>query len=194
MEYLGEKSVSSVLLSIIRVIWIIGLVAIGILIFIILIGVFKPNWLDLVESGTFTLNALGMRITFTDPAYKQLMLPLYLRFFGWVGLPLLAMSLYVIHQLKAVLGALCRNNPFAAENAEHMRNIGVAIIAWTVYQSIAYLIVGWYIARQIQIAGMTINPAFTFDATLLFVGLVVLVLAQVFKVGIQLREDQELTI
>jgi hypothetical protein len=194
MEYLGEKSVSSVLFGVLRVVWVLVIVIMGVIGLITLIGILKPDWLGLAGRGAFSLDILGMRITFTDPEYKQLMLPLYLRFFGWIALPGLAGSLYVISQLKAVLGTLRNNNPFVAPNAIHIRNIGVAFIVWTVYQSLAHSIVGNYIAHSVQVAGIDISPMFTFDATMLFVGLVILVLAQVFKVGVQMREDQELTI
>jgi hypothetical protein len=48
--------------------------------------------------------------------------------------------------------------------------------------------------NYISVPGIRIDAVLGLNVTMLFIGLVILVLAEVFRVGVQLREEQDLTI
>ncbi|MEL7108875.1 MAG: DUF2975 domain-containing protein [Pseudomonadota bacterium] len=93
---------------------------------------------------------------------------------------------YVIKQLRNILKTLADGDPFVPENAPRLTHIAIAIAGIEVIRNIAAFI---------------INAAFSLGEVTLRIDLavwgaviVLLVLAQVFKEGTRLREEEKMTI
>jgi hypothetical protein len=107
----------------------------------------------------------------------------------------LLLWLPVLHQLRKLLGALSVGRPFALENADRLRKLGWALILVELTLAALRMGEGLYVAWQFRRPGLELWP-FRLDlpVTALFVGAVLLVVAEAFRRGAQLEEDQALTV
>jgi hypothetical protein len=102
----------------------------------------------------------------------------------------------IVRGLRALFDAFAQNQPFAVDNAEHLRKIWVTLVV------IEIIRIGAFIAARVlttlYVAGVA-SPlpqeiASPIDLYRWFVIFVVLILAEVFRQGTRLREDTELTV
>jgi Protein of unknown function (DUF2975) len=107
----------------------------------------------------------------------------------------LLLWLPVLHQLRKLLGALSVGRPFALENADRLRKLGWALILVELTLAALRMAEGLYVAWQFRRPGLELWP-FRLDlpVTALFVGAVLLVVAEAFRRRAQLEEDQALTV
>lgn len=83
---------------------------------------------------------------------------------------------------------------FAPENTSRIRGIGVAILVLAAVQWAGGIAAGRFIAQQVHLAGVEVAARLGPDLTTIFFGLLVIVLAEAFRLGTQLQEEQDLTI
>ena len=122
---------------------------------------------------------------------------------NWVGRALnfgpgamhLALWLLILHRLKGFTASLRSGRPFVEENGRRLRTIGLAVVGmWAVTVLTgaavhAYARGHFVLEEQGSIAlGFDVNPL------MLFVGLMLLVIAEVFRIGTRLQEEQDATI
>jgi hypothetical protein len=115
-------------------------------------------------------------------------------FYGYLRQFLLALGLlYIFRTLRAVLQDILQGDPFSADNSVRIRKLGYAVLL------LAFLIptIEYATANEI-LRGLQIQPALsppsTFDAGNILLSLLILVLAQVWSYGLELKRDQALTI
>lgn len=110
-------------------------------------------------------------------------------------------ALLIVRELRAILREVKSGRPFSAENPRRLRRIGWLVLAlgpleggWTFWMASRFL-------DRLAIPGATlsINPElhlfigdFNFNSILL--GLLILLIAQIFELGVRLQEEQDLTI
>jgi len=110
---------------------------------------------------------------------------------------LLAITVFILKKMITVLNNLLRNKIFQRENALLLRKIALAMIAgWTF--NIIISIVMTFIFR-----GSLSLPGFDFDyyqaggnifTTSIVPGIIILIVAEVFRIGTELKEESDLTI
>jgi Protein of unknown function (DUF2975) len=107
----------------------------------------------------------------------------------------LLLALPVLHQLRRLLGALSQGRPFVRENADRLRKLGWAVILVELALATLRMAEGLYVAWRFERPGLELWP-FRLDLPVsgLFVGAVLLVVAEAFRRGAQLEEDQALTV
>jgi hypothetical protein len=107
----------------------------------------------------------------------------------------LLLVLPVLQQLRRLLGTLSVGRPFVRENADRLRKLGWAVILVELALSALRMAEGLYVAWQFERPGLELWP-FRLDVPVsgLFVGAVLLVVAEAFRRGAQLEEDQALTV
>jgi Protein of unknown function (DUF2975) len=107
---------------------------------------------------------------------------------------ILAFVLYVIDQLRAVLRTLIHGNPFVAENAIRIRRVACAVIIGEFARSLIVFAENHYAMTNVAIAGLQFDawPRVSFGT--IIHGLIILVIAEVFRAGTRLDEEQSLTI
>jgi hypothetical protein len=115
-------------------------------------------------------------------------------FYGYLRKFLLALGLlYIFRLLRAVMQDILQGDPFSAHNSVRIRRLGFAVLL------LAFLIptIEYMTAREI-LRGLQIQPALSqpslFDAVYILISLLILVLAQVWSFGLELKRDQALTI
>jgi hypothetical protein len=84
--------------------------------------------------------------------------------------------------------------PFTIVNAVSMRNCGiVCMVVSAIYPAISY----WMLSRVeplISVKDIRFYPSYDFDYPLLFIGLVFIVLSEILRQGIQIQQENELTV
>jgi hypothetical protein len=106
----------------------------------------------------------------------------------------LAIGLWVLVQLRAVFRTLRDGRPFVAANAMRIRWIGSAVIVGEVVQSLVGFGGNAYAKAHFAADALRFDAWPSIDVFAIIHGLIILVIAEVFRVGARLDEDQSLTI
>jgi hypothetical protein len=193
MRYLGKGSVASFLRVMLNIAWyflfvIIGLVLIGVL----TVAFFGPKLVPHGVGANFNFGAEFISFSFSQ---VQLQNPqaIFLGFLGWI-LAMFSVAQAVIYQLRKIFATLRDGSAFTRQNARRVRSIGLIIIGGSVLQSIVNYLVGWVMMNNITIPGVEINATSDLHLGGVFMGLLILVLGEIFRQGASLQEDQNLTI
>jgi hypothetical protein len=125
---------------------------------------------------------------------------------GWVALYFLSMyffiflSLYIINQLRKFLKAVGSGDFFVKDNISRVRKIGFVTILLSMVDALGTLLTSLYLApvsiENIQVSLFWEGTFNIFQRHLhgIFMGLVILAIAEIFRFGARLQEDQELTV
>lgn len=106
----------------------------------------------------------------------------------------IAIALWVLVQLRAVFRTLRDGRPFVADNAKRIRWIGYAVIFVEVVKSLALYGGNAYARTHFAADALRFDAWPTIDVFAIIYGLIILVIAEVFRTGARLDEDQSLTI
>ncbi|RDV15904.1 DUF2975 domain-containing protein [Pontibacter diazotrophicus] len=129
------------------------------------------------------------KLTFSHQSSKQI-----------IGFNLLSMwiafsiSLTVTYLLRKLFKSLTQNDPFVVENAQRLRLIAFLIMLEPVTSFAHDAFVNWFIQHNFLLDGSGIRAHLSIDLKTLFVGLIVLVIAEIFRIGARMKEEQELTV
>lgn len=192
MKYLGKKSASSFLRLVLNLAWYLGIAATVLLalsqLYFFLIpppSLSGPLMVQFETPGLVFRFAKGL-IDSHSPTLFVLQFTLVI--------PLLAIGLLVIYQLRKIFNTLVDGTPFTIDNVRRIRFIGAAVIAGTLLKGLLHTLIGIYFSNVIQLPGLELNANVKIDFIGIFLGLVILVLAEVFRHGARLQEDQDLTV
>ena len=106
----------------------------------------------------------------------------------------LAFVLWVLVQLRAVFRTLRDGRPFVAANAARIRWIGYAVILGEIVQSLVRFGGNAYAKSHFEGDALRFDAWPSIDVFAIVYGLIILAIAEVFRVGARLDEDQSLTI
>ena len=106
----------------------------------------------------------------------------------------LAVGLWVLVQLRAVFRTLRDGHPFVAANAMRIRWIGYAVIGGELVRSLVLFGGNAYAKAHFAAGAVRFDAWPRIDVFAIIHGLIILVLAEVFRAGARLDEDQSLTI
>ena len=127
-------------------------------------------------------------LQFSPPSRQMLIAPMLMI------VTMLVIAIWVLEHLRALFRSLRDNKVFAPANVRHVQRVGWAVIlaepvrAALTYSSHAY-------ARSHFIGdGLRFTTDLDLNLGTIFSGLVILVLAEIFRAGTKLDEDQSLTI
>jgi hypothetical protein len=208
MKALGKRSVSSFLAVLINAAW--YLVAISLALMVVLAAV--PLFTDLshtelgipvsfsVDTSSFRITAAGVTnaditdahgsgtLRFPPPSGVVLTTAALL-----VGVGL-GVALWVLTQLRSVFRTLRDGHPFVAANALRIRWIGYAVIIGAGVDSLVTYGANAYARSHFVADGLRFDVWPRLDMYAVICGLIILVIAEVFRAGTRLDEDQSLTI
>lgn len=111
--------------------------------------------------------------------------------FAVVGLGLV---LAVLRQVRALLTAAIAGAPFGGGSARRVRLIGVAIICGELIRALAVLVGSWWARAHVHVPGLSFRASFPLQLGVLGIGVLVVALAEVFRVGAALQQEQDLTV
>jgi len=103
-------------------------------------------------------------------------------------------GLIVIRRLKALFQSFTSGNPFARENAAHLRTLWIALAGIELGRYAVAALTGVLVMTLGQPNTAHVSVGVKVDLMAWFMIAVVVVLAEVFREGARLKEEQELTI
>ena len=118
-----------------------------------------------------------------------------LGFLLWQGL-----YLVVINQLRKILFSIRAGNPFVNKNIRRIRLLGDCLIGAELVRILGGFLYITFFKGTLSVPGTRLDYLdFPFywewlNLEIIFAGILILLIAEVFRVGIKLREEQELTI
>ena len=103
-------------------------------------------------------------------------------------------ALWVLSQLRAVFDTLRRGQPFVRANAKRIRSIAFAVIAGELVRAAVAFFENYYAMAHFTAEGLHFDARPDLNMLALVEGLIILVIAEVFRAGTRLDEEQSLTI
>ena len=119
--------------------------------------------------------------------------------YGAIGLIILltlSLTIWLLYQIKQLLRTVGTPAVFSGENVVRIRTIGGLLIALELAKPLWWWIIGHNVLGVLTKHRINYNDAqiSSGDSNLLFAGLLIIGLAEVFRSGYQLKEESELTI
>jgi hypothetical protein len=102
--------------------------------------------------------------------------------------------LYITRKLHSVFQTLIHGNPFVAENAIRIRRVAFAVIISDLVGAAIVFAENSYATAHVAIAGLRFDVGPHINGRIIGYGLIILVIAEVFRAGTRLDEEQSLTI
>jgi hypothetical protein len=106
----------------------------------------------------------------------------------------LGFILWVLGQLRAVFRTLRDAQPFVPANATRIRRIAYAVILGEITRSAMVFGGNYYVATHFSAEGLRFDIRPDLDVFAIILGLIILVIAEVFRAGTRLDEEQSLTV
>jgi hypothetical protein len=193
VKYTGKKSAASFLTVLLGLAWYAG-IALGLFFIGLQIYFYIGNAQWPGESMMLQIETTGMIFRFTEGFQFPVGDSLLVYQFTFV-LPLIVIGLFIIYHLKKILASLAGEEPFSVENGSRIRYIGWGVIAASFIKAILSFLLGIYFSRVIVLPGLEVSANLRLiDFGGILAGLLILILAEVFRHGAVLQEDQNLTV
>ena len=197
MKALGKGSVASVVGVGLTIVHIALIVAFAVVV-LVLLGVAATaagvhlGWLDsLTADGDLRIDSGGVRITQSGDGV--LSWPLFV-LAGGAAVVALSGALVIVGRLKLLFNTFTSNQPFSRANADHLRVIWITMM---VIELSKYVLTGGVIAGLVHFGrpeGVDMDVNFEFDLSAWAAILILIVLAEVFREGARIHEENQLTI
>ena len=107
---------------------------------------------------------------------------------------MLALVLFVLGQLRAVFRTLRDGRPFVPANATRIRWIAFAVIVGELGRALVMYSSNSYVMTHFSANGLQFDARPDLNVFTIVHGLIILAIAEVFRTGTRLDEDQSLTI
>ncbi|MBI1896847.1 MAG: DUF2975 domain-containing protein [Acidobacteria bacterium] len=107
---------------------------------------------------------------------------------------LLGFLLWVLTQLRHIVRSLSRGLPFIPENARRIRWVGFTVIFGELARAALVYFWSYYTSLHFTANGVRFVASTDFNGITIVGGFAILVIAEVFREGTRLHEDQSLTI
>ncbi len=104
------------------------------------------------------------------------------------------MVFYVHGQLRCVFRSILKGRPFAEDNAWRIRRVGLTLVCWSLVVPLIEYFATLPVLREVRVHGLILKPPIDLKLELLFAGLAILVLAEIFGQASDLQRDQSLTV
>lgn len=107
---------------------------------------------------------------------------------------MLSVILWVLVQLRSIFRTLRAGQPFVPANATRIRRIAFAVIAGELARAVFVYAGVHYAAAHFAIEGIRFEVRPDINIIAIICGFIILVIAEVFREGTRLDEEQSLTI
>ncbi len=202
MKALGQGSIASIVRVGLQIAWIVlwvvaGLLALGAIAYGAVLAMIGSGAIDAsVLTGGEGAVRVGdgdgsFNVTYDEPggATWPVIVPAFL-----IGGVAVGGSLIIVWNLKKLFDSFSSGEPFRRENARHLRVIWITMLAIEVSR---YVLMGLTSFLLLHFGGQTREVTITIDGDRIAAWgsiLILIVLAEVFREGARLKEEQELTI
>lgn len=110
------------------------------------------------------------------------------------GLVVLGLALMALRQLRALVADAAAGTPFGERSPQRIRLIGIALIVADLARGLAGLAGSAWVRSHVALPEGSVRLDFPLDVWALCAGLLIVLLAEVFRVGAALQRDHDLTI
>jgi len=97
----------------------------------------------------------------------------------------------VLNRLRAIFSSLKEQNPFIAANASRIRLIAAVVILGEVLSKSLLAWSSAAVARDVSFAGLNLRSDLDLDGSILFLGLVLMIISEMVRLGSQMKADLE---
>lgn len=197
MKILGQGSVASLLKLVLDIVWWLLWIAAGLLcawalLYAVMLACLAAGWLDTAwEARHAKILARGIHPGLGrqgDFAWTVAAPALLGATFAIGG------GLVVVQRLKRLFANFCSDKPFLMENAHHLRVIWIALLALELSRYAVAGMIGLAMALFGQPETGHVSLSLSVRLESWFAIFTLMVLAEVFRVGARMREEQDLTI
>ena len=202
MKALGKGSIASIVRIGLQIAWIvlwvagvcllIGAIAYGVVLALVASGAIDPAQLSGGEGQIRTSESGGsFSVTYDEPGGATWPVVVTALLIGGVAI---AGSLIIVWRLKQLFESFTTGEPFRRENAQHLRAIWITMLAIEVSR---YVLMGLTSFLLLRFGGGAREISINIDGDRIAAWgsiLILIVLAEVFREGARLKEEQELTI
>lgn len=102
--------------------------------------------------------------------------------------------LIVLILLRKIFQTMAAGHPFADQNAPRIRWIGILVIVFGVLTQLIQWTATWLAMNTLDASGLHLETRISPDLAIVFVGLVIIALAEVFAHGSRLQTESDLTV
>lgn len=182
MKTLGRGSLASIIKVVLDIVWYIAWILLAFAALVLL-----------ATGATLVMDFLGYSPGFVTGLFQAI------REHGWL-FPLLVVEIVafmiVIDRLRRIFSTLIAGDPFVPENAGHLRVIAIAIAGYQILRHVTQGAVAMLLTMMDQpvIGGLELNATANIDLGAWFAVAALLVLAEIFREGARMRQEQKLTI
>jgi len=206
MKTLGKKSLSAIIATIINIIWWLewaGCIAV-IALTIIAGHIRKVFAFDIPI--TFTQKTIAAPVVsiskdFPDAILNTTSGDLFFPLPGsWQNMLIIISAVVLVfagiatitYQLKVIFSNFSNNLPFNELNISRIRNIAFVLMAYSILQWVVNIGVNQILIRNINWKHMQLT--YSFNISFMIMGILLIIVAEVFKLGTSLEEEKNLTI
>jgi hypothetical protein len=111
-----------------------------------------------------------------------------------VLLPIVMGMIYGVYQLRCFFKNVKDGRPFDPDNPKRIRKIAYLIMAWGPVKGISLYLQALNVLKGLSFTEGSTAPNIDIHLEFIFLGLVILVIAQIMDIGVKLQREQELTI
>lgn len=204
MKTIGKKSLSSVIATIVNIVWWIEWIA-GSMVLAVLIGMlFMEKTISLkvpVSFSPFTMPKSGDAAANTEGSLTVMdgnfTFPITVNFQNAALLFLLLAAtltifLTITYQLKVIFSNLKQNNPFDEHNIQRIKNIGLILMLSAFFHFFFNIFIVHYLNTHFKVDSVALTSKFNFSY--LAIGMILIIVAEVFRRGASLEQENNLTI
>lgn len=177
--------------------WWIAVIGAPVMLLVLLVLIFATGRLPLPARVSVYLDFYGARLLGHMPegaveASARVTLARAVYSLAVVEAPAIIIAVY---QLKKILENVARKTPFVIENAVRIRILGLTVIGSACLRFGRAMILSQVVVDVVRLKelSLTVQPAFN-EMNTAFYGFLILILAEIFRYGIRLQEEADLTV
>jgi hypothetical protein len=193
MRALGKGSIAEIIRVGLVISWVVLWVAAGAL--VVMGGAYALNAAGLVDFSSMFGPTSRLRVDDSivvsgagGPTWP-VVLPAFL-----IGAVVITGGLMIVWRLRRLFDSFCSGQPFAKENATHLRAIWMTMIAIEVARYLMLALTGFLLANFGGPLAQHVDIKLKIDLSTWASILILVVLAEVFREGARMKAEQELTI
>ena len=162
-------------------------------------GLSTPMEFSVPEQGTATFNSnqvvpvkiVGGRgvVQINRPVPNVLLIPFFILNFIFSGL-----ILWIVYSLRKIVQSVRQKNPFTSTNGKRLRIIAFSMVGIELIRGLADLTKMLYLEPRLHFETILIRSDISISLHVIIAGLVILVIAEAFRIGAEITQEQELTV
>jgi hypothetical protein len=123
------------------------------------------------------------------PAPTGLLIPVKLMRFGMFGV-----IIWVLFILRQIVRSVGEGTPFDPENGRRLRLIGLSIIAVTLFDFLHEILLNLFITPRLTFDSIVPQSSVSFRFEDLLSAMVIIVIGEAFRIGAEMKKEQDLMI